>query len=285
LIQAIISIDVHELPKLDASYKASYGKSIMEVIRSETGGNFGMALAMAVAPETYTAAEVIHDAMRGFGKDEKRILEVLLGRSNFELNEIKKSYQYLYGKSLEQDLASECGSDAKKFFISLLQALRDENDANRPNVDADVEALYKAGEGKWGKDDAEFIKIFNTRSERHLFNVFTAYGKKYGKTVEKVVKNEFSGFMEHILVETVRCVMNKPIYFADLLESSMAGLGCDAHKLARVLNRLRGTKLMEYVKDAYLQKNGKSLEKRVKGETSGDFEKLLVAMINQPTNR
>lgn len=283
LIQAIISIEPSELPKLDAHYKASYGKSIMEVIRSETGGNFGIALAMAVCLETYTAAEIIRDAIRGIGKDEKRILEVLVGRTNGELNEIKSSYQTLYGRNLESDLAAECGAEAKQFFVSQLQALRDEHDQNRPNVDADVETLYKASEARWGKDAGEFVRLFNTRSEQHLLKVFQAYGQKHGKTMEKLVKDEFKGFMEDVLVENVRCIFNKPLYFADLMESAMSGLGCDAHKLARVINRLRGRKIMEQAKEAYLNKHGKSLEKKIKSETTGDFERLLVAMINQPT--
>jgi len=282
LIDALINLKQEDLPQLDAFYKANYGKSVFDVIRSETSGDFGVALSMVCAPETFTAAETIRKAMKGVGKNEKLIIEALIGRSNQEINEIKRNYKYLYGSELEKDLGSECGSESKKFFISLLQAMRDEGQQQFNNVEADVEALYKAGEGKFGTDEMEFVRIFNTRAEPHLFKVFDAYAHKYGKSVEKVVKSEFRGFMEDILVAVVKNIIHKPMYFADLLESSMKGIGTDEHMLARVIVRIRGKHLMDLTKEVYLQKYGKSLESRIKGETRGDFEKLLIALINQP---
>jgi annexin A7/11 len=76
LIDAIIHIKPEDLPQVDSYYKANYGKGVMEVIRSETSGNFGIGLAMACVPETYTAAETLHKGMKGIGKNDAMIVEV-----------------------------------------------------------------------------------------------------------------------------------------------------------------------------------------------------------------
>lgn len=68
-------------------------------------------------------------------------------------------------------------------------------------------------------------------------------------------------------------------YFADLFESSMSGVGTNDEMLIRLAIRFRHPQVLINLKKAYLQKYGKSLVKRIEGETSGDYEKLLVALI------
>ena len=194
---------------------------------------------------------------------------------------IRAAYKNEYGQDLEKLLFKEFSGDVEKLFIVLLQAARDEANSFN-NVDADVETLYKAGEGKWGTDEAEFIRIFCNRGFGHLMNVFNAYAKKYERTVRKVVQKEFSGKMETFLVAMVDFITDYPTYFADLLESAMAGVGTDEAKLNRVVLRCRRMGILGPVKEAYMKKYSKSLEKRIRGETSGDYEKLLLALVNLP---
>lgn len=64
----------------------------------------------------------------------------------------------------------------------------------------DVDALYRAGVGRAGTDEAAFIAILASRSEPHLRAVFAAYEQKYREPFEKVVKKEFSGDIEDALL-------------------------------------------------------------------------------------
>ena len=162
---------------------------------------------------------------------------------------IRAAYKNEYGQDLEKLLFKEFSGDVEKLFIVLLQAARDEANSFT-NVDADVETLYKAGEGKFGTDEAEFIRIFCNRGFRHLTNVFNAYAKKYERTVRKVVEKEFTGKMETFLVAMVDFIIDYPTYFADLLESSMAGIGTDEDKLNRVILRCRRMGIIPQVKEA-----------------------------------
>jgi len=60
----------------------------------------------------------------------------------------------------------------------------------------------------------------------------------------------------------------------------MKGLGTDDDKLIRLAVRYRDPNVMEPIKEAYLNKYGKPLAKRIKKDTSGDYCKLLLACIH-----
>jgi annexin A7/11 len=83
---------------------------------------------------------------------------------------------------------------------------------------------------------------------------------------------------------------------AKLLEKSMAGLGTRDTQLIyrfvlfyivsyshlfffRLVRAHWDPNRLEAVKDAYKRRYGKPLEGRVKGETSGEYQKLLVAIV------
>jgi annexin A7/11 len=160
-------------------------------------------------------AECVHEAVAGLGTDEDALTEVLAGRTNNEIRAIRHAYSQIYnGKDLERDVANDLGGKLRLFFIGLIQAQRDEtskqllNVGQILNVAADVEVLYKAGEGKWGTDEAVFFSILNSRSEAHLKAVFAMYEKNYKKTFEKVIKSEFSGDLKNaILALGINCII------------------------------------------------------------------------------
>jgi hypothetical protein len=123
--------------------------------------------------------------------------------------------------------------------------------------------------------------ILNTRSEAHLRAVFAAYKQQYGKTVESVIKSEFQGHLERALVALVKSIENRPNFLAERFEKSMHGIGTNDRMLIRLAVRSREPILMNAIKQAYQARFSKSLHARVKGETSGNFEKLLLAIIGQ----
>lgn len=121
--------------------------------------------------------------------------------------------------------------------------------------------------------------ILNTRSENHLRAVFIAYQKAFNTPFEKVIKSEFSGDLNKSLVALVRSIENRPKFLAERFERSMAGMGTRDEMLIRLTVRCREPNLMTSIKHAYQSIYGKSLFKRVEGETSGDYRKLLLAII------
>ena len=70
--------------------------------------------------------------------------------------------------------------------------------------------MYQAGEKRWGTDESQFNAILASQSYEQLRVVFAEYHKFSKRSVETVIKSEFSGDIERGLL-----TIGKPawIYF------------------------------------------------------------------------
>jgi annexin A7/11 len=88
--------------------------------------------------------------------------------------------------------------------------------------------------------------------------------------------------MEAALLYQLRTGTDKAMRDAMLLEDAMAGAGThDALLTNRVIRVHWDRNHMTQVKGAFQHKYHKSLVHRIKGETSGDCERLLVAALGE----
>jgi len=88
--------------------------------------------------------------------------------------------------------------------------------------------------------------------------------------------------MEAALLQQLRTGTDKAMRDAILLEEAMAGAGThDALLTNRVIRIHWDKNHMNSVKGAYQHHYHKSLVHRIKGETSGDYERLLVAALGE----
>jgi len=269
-----------QMNQIIKGYKSNYGKKLIDDVRSETSGNFGKlccALSMSIAEFD---VKCLHDALAGVGTDDDCLMEILVGRTNSDINALRAEYKRQYGKDIESDVKSDTSGYVRRLYTVLLQGNRDETNVAR-DATADAEALYKAGEGKLGTDEMTFISILCNRPDSHLRNVFDIYQQKHGHTFEKAISKEFSGDIKKVLTNLVASIRNKSEYIATLFEKSMKGMGTDDDKLIRLVVRHRAPYVITPIKQAYQTKYGKSLAKRIKGDTSGDYQRLLLTCIHE----
>ena len=64
---------------------------------------------------------------------------------------------------MEKDVATDLSGHLRKFFIALIAGTRDET-GMASSIEVDLNAIYQAGEGKWGTEDSVFIQIMASRS-------------------------------------------------------------------------------------------------------------------------
>ncbi|KAL4671113.1 hypothetical protein H8959_003822, partial [Pygathrix nigripes] len=132
-----------ERQQIKQKYKATYGKELEEVLKSELSGNFKKtALALLDRPSEY-ATRQLQKAMKGLGTDESVLIEVLCTRTNKEIIAIKEAYQRLFDRSLESDVKGDTSGNLKKILVSLLQANRNEgDDVDKDLAGQDAKDLY-----------------------------------------------------------------------------------------------------------------------------------------------
>jgi len=88
--------------------------------------------------------------------------------------------------------------------------------------------------------------------------------------------------MEDALIHQLRTGTDKVRRDAILLEDAMAGMGTEDNLLVNRCVRIHWDKNhMQQVKGAYQQIYHKSVTARIRGETTGDYERLLCACFGE----
>ncbi|XP_034716692.1 annexin A11b isoform X2 [Etheostoma cragini] len=261
-----------------AAYKTTYGKDLFNDLKSELTGNFEkLVVAMLKSPSHFDASE-LREAIKGAGTDEACLIEILASRTNAEIREITRIYKAEYGKSLEDAISNDTSGHFRRLLISLSQGNRDE----RETVDValakqDAQKLYAAGENKVGTDESQFNAILCARSKPHLRAVFQEYQQMCGRDIEKSICREMSGNVESGMVAVVKCIRNPHAYFAERLYKAMQGAGTKDTTLIRIMVSRSEVDMLD-IRQAYVKAYGKSLYTHISGDTSGDYQKLLLKL-------
>ncbi|KAI8907668.1 hypothetical protein DFJ77DRAFT_474872 [Powellomyces hirtus] len=282
LIALLGTLTPSQCAQLSKRYKATYGTAVTDDVQKQLSGNFAKLAVGLVTPLPAFDAHWCKDALSGLGTNEDVLFETLVGRSNDEINAIKTAFHDLYGKKLEDAVASETSGNVKKLLIAVLQAQRDES-PNYYDIEGDVETLFQETRKKhrWSRDPTVFISILCGRSNTHLLAVFESYMLKHGQSIEGLIKKECSGDLEKGLMTLVRSIENRPAHVATLFEASLHGFlgGIQDNTLIRLTVRHRDPRVMTLVRDAYQSVFGESLYRRVEDKTVGDYKRLLLRCI------
>jgi annexin A7/11 len=88
--------------------------------------------------------------------------------------------------------------------------------------------------------------------------------------------------MEDALLFQLRSGVDKYMHQATLLEDAMAGAGTKDYLLVSRIVRFHWDRNhMANVRGAYEKRYHRNLASRIKGETSGDYERLMLACIGE----
>jgi annexin A7/11 len=282
LIRVLADKDPLQVNVLRDVYNQRFKRHLLNDVQSETRGWLEEGLCAIIRGPLQQDIVLLRKAMDGPGTKEHVLNDVLLGRSNADMRAIKDLYQRTYRTSLESDVKSELSMKTERHFLMVLSANR--NEESTPvvpqQIDQDVMEIYKATEGKTGTDELLVCNILSQRSDAQIGAIAQTYRQKFTRDLETVIKNEFSGHMEDALIHQLRTGTDRAMRDALLMEEAMAGPGTKDMLLTNRIVRCHWDRYhMEQVKAAYQHRFNKSLINRVKGETSGDYEKLLVACL------
>uniref|UniRef100_A0A8C6ZAE1 Annexin n=1 Tax=Nothoprocta perdicaria TaxID=30464 RepID=A0A8C6ZAE1_NOTPE len=236
---------------------------LAEVLKGDLSGDFEKSvLALLDRPCEYEA-RALRKAMEGAGTDESLLVEVLSSPYG--------PLSAVFDRDLESDVKSDTSGSLQKILVTVLEVR-----LGCPCVPCLTEALahiiFKAGEGRWGTDELAFNVVLAKRSYPQLRATFEAYEKVSFALLHSYKKTSYCSSL-------VSSAKDCPGYFATLLYNAMKGTGTDEETLIRVLVTRSETDLPA-IKEKYQQKYNKSLAEAVQSDTSGDFRKLLLALLH-----
>lgn len=281
IIRVMSSHSNQQRQEIAQSFKTQFGKDLKAELKSEISGKFeDLVLALLETPVNYDAKEC-RDAIKGAGTDESTLIEILCSRNNAQILQIKEAYKKLYKSDLEKDVAGDTSGHFKRLLVSQIAAGREEGAPVDPaKAAADAKELFEAGANKIGTDESTFNRILSLRSYPQLVATFEAYRVNHGQEIEKVIQSETSGYLEDGYLALVKIAKNPSSYFAERLYKSMKGAGTKDSTLIRVVVTRCEVDMVQ-VKQEFQRMYGKTLGSFIKGDTSGDYKKLLMALCGE----
>uniref|UniRef100_A0A3B4AKU3 Annexin n=1 Tax=Periophthalmus magnuspinnatus TaxID=409849 RepID=A0A3B4AKU3_9GOBI len=202
-------------------------------------------------------AEILKKAMKGIGTDEDAVLMLLTARSNDQRQQIKAAYKKAYGKDLVSALKSELGGLFEDLIVALMS----------PPTLYDATLLHKALKGAGTNDDV-LIEILASRTGDEIKDIIKVYKKEFSNKLEKDICGDTSGHYQKLLV----------ILLQDLYAAGEGKFGTDEEKFINILGN-RSTEHLLKVFAAYKKIAGCDIEESIEGETTGNLENLLLAVV------
>jgi len=285
LIRVLCDKDPLQIEAIKSAFNRAFKRNLIQDLKSETSRWFEMGLVQLARGPLQADVNLLFEAMDGPGTKEVVLNDVLLSRSNADLKAIKAAYSQTFRRNLEDAVKGDLSMKTERHFMLVLAANRAEDSApvDPRQVDEDVVQLYKATEGRMGTDEILVCSILTSRNNDQIRAIAHSYKQKFRKDLDDVIKSEFSGHMKDALLHQLRFAVDKYMHAAKQLEEAMAGLGTKDHLLVSRVIRFHWDKnTLANVKAAYQQKYRRSLAGRIKGETSGDYQRLMLACIGEP---
>ncbi|KAH9794361.1 hypothetical protein WN944_011383 [Citrus x changshan-huyou] len=273
IINILAHRDSQQVELITQEYDNKYSDVLRKRLSSELHGDFKRAVCLWVREPPARDANVLKRALRATVTDFKAATDVICSRTPAQLRQLKQVYLINCGARLEHDIESATYGDHKKLLLGYVNTTRYEGpEIDKFLVEDDAKAINK------GRDNSFFIRIFTERSKAHMSALISTYKSMFGKPLEHAIKKETSGNLMYGLLTILRFVENPAMHFAKLLRKAMKGFGTDDSTLIWIIVT-RAEVDMRYIKAAYINKYGKTLNEAVHSETSGYYRTFLLALL------
>lgn len=270
------------MQQLVRGYNSRFMRDLAKDIESETRGDFETGLLALIRGPLENDARVLAKALNRAGTDEEALNDVLLCRSNADIRAIAAEYRRIQSRELIADIKDDVGDTMGRLYSMILAANRAEDAApvNPAEIDQKVTELQRATEGMIGANAVSVAQILTSSNDAQIHAMVQAYQRKYHRSLQEVIEKEFRGDMEDALLFMVVTAVDRTKADAQRLRAPLLKTVRPDHLFVnRVLKMYLDRSRLEAARLAYKKMYGVAFSKDVKDYLSGDYEKLIVAMI------
>ncbi|KAI8029467.1 Annexin D2 [Camellia lanceoleosa] len=260
------------------TYADTYGEDLLKELDKELSSDFERIVLLWTLDHAERDALLANEATKRFTASNWVLMEIACSRSSHDLFMVRQAYHARYKRSLEEDVAYHTSGDYRKLLVPLVTSFRYEGDeVNMTLAKSEAKILNEKISGK-AYNDEEVIRILSTRSKAQLNATLNHYNNQFGNAINKDLKTDPKDEFLALLRATIKCLTCPEKYFEKLLRLAINKLGTDEWALTRVV-ATRAEVDMQRIKDEYHRRNSVPLDRAIAGDTSGDYEKMLLALI------
>jgi len=268
---------------ISKKFTEKHEKDLLDELEDETRGRFESILQHLMWKRSVLDAQALRGALAGVGTDEAVLIEILCTQDSRELLDIKKDYATLFeGRDLDEDVESDTVGAFKTFLQAILQCNRppDTGTVIANKAEDDAQALLTLGVENWSPSNETVLEIFTQRSFQHLWYLLNhCWPKLTDQDLLDQVDSECSGDFKDGLKTLIRfSTQIPPVYYANQIHEAVKGMGTEDRQIMYIIVTRSEIDLID-IKEEYLKLFEKELADELKSETSGDYEKLLLALV------
>ncbi|MCL7051154.1 hypothetical protein MKW94_002247 [Papaver nudicaule] len=260
-------------------YAETYGQDLLHSLEQELSSDFERIVLLWTLDPAERDAVLLNESTKRWTSNSQVILEIACTRSSHTLLLAKQAYHARFKKSLEEDVAAHITGDFRKLLVPLVSTYRYEGpEVNTTLAKHEAKILHQhISEKEYNHE--EILRILTTRSKTQLFATFNHYNNEFGTAITKDLK---AAAAEDDFVTAlkcaIKCLVTPEKYFEKVLRSAINKTGTDEWALTRVV-ATRVEVDMNVIKEEYYRRNTVQLDHAIKRDTSGDYERMLVALI------
>mmetsp|Transcript_11149 Transcript_11149/g.13834 ORF Transcript_11149/g.13834 Transcript_11149/m.13834 type:complete len:317 (-) Transcript_11149:169-1119(-) len=212
------------------------------------------------------------------GSKETLVCSILCGRTNRDMECLKKAYRKCAGTNLGGLVTSKIGGDLEDFLVMCLRGTEeyDSDVYTDAKAEEDVTAFYEAEQGGWGTGENSIFKIVCCSPLEHLEKVNELYVNKYGIALSVAVEKETNGTVKDALVFALGMKLKPYETVAKLIEKACKGKSRNELLLTSAI--LRYHKILPNACECHNALYDMSVSDRIERETRGCYRKVLLAM-------
>uniref|UniRef100_A0A0A9ER96 Annexin n=1 Tax=Arundo donax TaxID=35708 RepID=A0A0A9ER96_ARUDO len=268
--------------EIAVSYKGLYNETLLDRLHAELSGDFRSAMMLWTTDPAARDAKLAHKALKKTGDRHVWVLiEVACASSPDHLVAVRKAYCASYSASLEEDVAI-CPlykDPLKQFLVRLVSSFRYAGELVDDEL-ARAEAAELHDAVVVGKQPlhGDVVRIVSSRSKPQLKATFERYRQEHGKAIDEVLEERRGDQLAAMLKTAVLCLASPEKHFAEVIRSSILGLGTDEESLTRAIVS-RAEVDLKKVKEEYKAKYRTTVTSDVTGDTSGCYKDILLTLV------
>ncbi|KAF8411475.1 hypothetical protein HHK36_004026 [Tetracentron sinense] len=278
----IISILAHrnaaQRKLIRQTYAETYGEDLLKALDKELSSDFERVVMLWTLDPAERDALLANEATRKLTPSNWVLVELACTRSSHELFLVRQAYHARFKRSLEEDVAYHTTGDFRKLLVPLVSSYRYEGaEVNMTLAKLEAKILREnISEKAYNHED--LIRILSTRSKAQLNATVNHYNNEFGNAFNKDLKFDPKDEFLALMRATVKCLTCPEKYFEKVLRLAINKSGTDEGALTRVVTT-RAEVDMKRIKEEYYRRNSVPLDRAIAGDTSGDYEKMLLALV------
>lgn len=278
----IISILAHrnaaQRKSIRQTYAETYKEDLLKALDKELSHDFERLVLLWTLEPAERDAVLANEATKRWTSSNQVLVEIACARSPHELLLAKQAYHARFKKSLEEDVAHHTTGDFRKLLVPLVSTYRYNGDEVNMTLAKSEAKILHENISKKHYSNEDLIRILATRSKAQVNATLNQYKNEFGHDILEDLEADPNDEFLSILRAAVKCLTWPEKYFEKVLQLAINKRGTDEGALTRVV-ATRAEVDMKIIKEEYHRRNSIPLDVAIAKDTTGDYEKMLLALI------